>query len=418
MAMKDIASSAATPSGHPWKSLYLPLGLFAIAHTFIFRFLLAIGNQVLFEQASAVFNGQLPYRDFLLEYPPLALAVLLPPRLAGPDTWAYGRAFSYEMLLVDVAILLLLALISGRLRLPAWQPLAVYTAALVAAGSLASQRYDLWPALLVLAALFWFSRGNYTLCWLFLALGFTAKLYPALLAPPLAIYQITRRDCRGLAKGLGLAALAVVLIIVPWLIVSPGGFWESLQYQFGRGLQMESTYASALEVAATLGLTHLTVVFQSGADNVTSPLASTLARLSSFASVLAMVGVWFAYATTRLKARQAQDASGTPQVVDLCTMTLFWALGILAFLLTSKVLSPQFLVWLMPIVALVAVRQRWWVWAMFVAAAALSYYVFPDRYYDLMDFKGTAVAALVLRNLLLLAIALLLLRWGLKHSTA
>lgn len=442
------------------KRSYLPwatLALFAVAHIVVFRLLLSIGNQVFFEEASKVFQGQLPYRDFLLEYPPLSLAVLLPPRLAGPDTWAYGRAFNYEMLVIDLGVLVFIALMSPRLRLPLWQPLAAYTAALFAAGSLASDRYDLWPALLVLAALFCFSIGKYTQCWLFLALGVAAKLYPAILAPPLIIYHIARRDFAGLRKGLVVTTAVAAVVILPWVVISPSGFWESLRYQFDRGLQMESTWASALELGAAFGLTHLSVVFETGADNVVSPLASTIARFAPLAAVLAMAGVWHAYAKAALrspfsKAAEApnsprgrrgtrglpvetgQSLPGTsvipldlpltkgetpdPPRADLTTMVLFWGLAILAFLLTSKVLSPQFLLWLMPLVALAPGRERWMAWALLLVAAGLTHYVFPGGYYNLFQFRLDAVGALVMRNLLLLAIALLLLRWGLHRPRA
>jgi len=396
-------------------TFYLPLFLFAAAHVIIFRFVFDAGNDLLFQQASAVFSGQLPYRDFLLEYPPLTLAVLLPPRLFGADTGLYGRAFSYEMLVLDLGILVLIAATARRMRLPSWQALGAYTAALLALGSLAAQRYDLWPALLVAAAFFCFARGNYTLCWFFLALGVTTKLYPAMLAPLLALYQLKRRDFRGLARGVAAFAVTTIAIVLPWVALSPEGLRTSVYYHLDRGLHMESTYASALLVGQNLGLTNLRVEFVSGSNDVVSSLADKLAGLSAIVAVLALAGVYFAYARKKVVRMAGGALSAWGEAGD---MAIWWSLTLVVFLVSSRVLSPQFLIWLMPLMALVSVRARWWAWALLTVAGAASQYIFPSHYYDLMDFKSVAVAVLVVRNAVLVLLAGLLLRWGLAPSAA
>ena len=47
--------------------------------------------------ADAFADGHLPYRDVQVEYPPLAFAVILPPRLAGSDYDSFTSAFSALM---------------------------------------------------------------------------------------------------------------------------------------------------------------------------------------------------------------------------------------------------------------------------------------------------------------------------------
>ncbi|MEW6033859.1 MAG: glycosyltransferase 87 family protein [Chloroflexota bacterium] len=389
---------------------YLPLLLFAAAHALIFRFLLGSGNSVFSDRASDIFNGLLPYRDFVLEYPPLSLAVLLPPRLFAQDFWGYGRAFSYEMLLLDLAVLVLIYLLALRLGRSPWLALAVYTAVLLSTGSLAAQRYDLFPAALVLLAVYCLSRGKHTWCWAALALGTTAKLYPLLLVPLLGIYQVSRRDYKGLVKGVAAFLIITTGIMLPWVLLSPGGFWESFQFQLVRGLQIESTYASGLLVAENLGSTSLGVEFRHGGIDLVSPSADILARCSTWAMLAALAAVYLLYARSRRRCAGTTQETASQGSQEWNGMLVYFPLAIAAFLLTSKVLSPQFLLWLTPLVPLIGGRGRWWLWLLFIGIGGLTQYIFPHSYYDLMDLKPNAVAALTARNALLVLFTCLLVR--------
>lgn len=392
----------------PW----LPVLVFSVFQLLIFRFLFLGANQVHFEQADNVFKGMLPYRDFLLEYPPLSLAVLLPPRLFGDDTFVYGRYLGYEMMFLDIVAVLLIALTARRLGRSPWLPLLFYTAALLALGALSAQRYDMFPAVLVLLAFYLFVRGDYTWCWVVLALGAAAKLYPIILAPVLAAYQLKKRDYDGLADGLISFAFVLAILFLPWVIIAREGFWESFQYQFSRGLQLETTYASALMVGRVFDWTPLGVEFRHGAIDAVSPLADRLAGIATPLTLLALAAMYVLYWRRGVRS----GAGVQPGLADMTTMLAFWAAIILAFLSTSKVLSPQFLLWVMPLLPLCVSARRWWLWAIFVAAAALSQYIFPYAYYDLMDFKPNAVSALAARNVLLVVLTVLVLLWEARRT--
>jgi len=59
-----------------------------------------------YEYASLTREGQLPYRDFSLEYPPGAFMVFFLPRLFTSSLEAYGQAFAIEMLVFNLIGLL------------------------------------------------------------------------------------------------------------------------------------------------------------------------------------------------------------------------------------------------------------------------------------------------------------------------
>jgi hypothetical protein len=87
------------------------------------------------------------------------------------------------------------------------------------------------------------------------------------------------------------------------------------------------------------------------------------------------------------------------------------AVTLVALLALGKVLSPQFLIWLLPVVPLVAGRRGRWATGVLAAALVVTHVWFPDvyrDYVDLLDARSTAV--LLLRNALLVGL-LAILAW-------
>ncbi len=83
--------------------------------------------------------------------------------------------------------------------------------------------------------------------------------------------------------------------------------------------------------------------------------------------------------------------------------------AVVAFVALGKVLSPQFLIWLLPLVALVPGRRGFASMMLVASACVLTRGWFPDRYWALVrDADGWAVALLLARDLLLVALAALL----------
>jgi hypothetical protein len=77
--------------------------------------------------------------------------------------------------------------------------------------------------------------------------------------------------------------------------------------------------------------------------------------------------------------------------------------AILAFVALGKVLSPQFMIWLAPFAAVLAVWRMWAPALLCAGAFILTLVEFPGRYFDLV-FEDTATIVIVaVRNGLLLA---------------
>src|SRR5205085_5608970 len=151
----------------------------------------------------AIARGNVPYRDFALEYPPGALPMFALPGLAEPGngqdvTTGFRHVFETLLWLCGAAALLAMAVVLhavGATRRRAWAALVFAALAPLAIGSVLLSRYDLWPAALVVAALAALVSGRFRVGSGVLGAAVTAKLYPALLVP-LAVTYVWRREGR------------------------------------------------------------------------------------------------------------------------------------------------------------------------------------------------------------------------------
>jgi len=80
-------------------------------------------------------------------------------------------------------------------------------------------------------------------------------------------------------------------------------------------------------------------------------------------------------------------------------------------MLAGKVLSPQYLLWLYPLLPLLG-RRPLRAWGVFSVALLLSQWIFPAHYYQLVLFKPREIGVLLARNVLLLALRAILLAPG------
>jgi uncharacterized membrane protein len=288
--------------------------------------------------AEKLLDGALPYRDVFVEYPPGAFAVFMPPTAFGAAH--YNAAFKSLMALCGVATLVLLALVLTELRASAARTriaVALFALSPIALGPISLNTYDAWPALLTMLALWLFLRGRLLPAFGVLGLAVSAKVYPLVLVP-LALWFAWRRDgARRAALGLGVLVLVAAAVIAPFAAYAPHGVYESFHAQASRGLQIESLGASVLLVLDRLGLYHARVVetFGVAGRNLSGGAADAVAAGLLMLEALAVVTVWWLYARTRDLYEQ---------------LPLAFAAAVAGFLAFTKVFSPQYLVWLLPLV--------------------------------------------------------------------
>ncbi len=317
-------------------------------------------------------HGLIPYRDFAVEYPPGALPVFLVPA-AFSD---YASAFADLMAVCGVALTIAVAAIDRRA--------ALYAAlAPVLVGSLVLSRFDLWPALLVALALLALVEGSDGTGWAFLGAAVAAKLWPLVLVPLALVWSLRRGRRRAPLVGLAV----VVAVFVPFAVVAPHGLWASVHGQADRPLQIESLGASLLAVVG-----QPQVVTSHGSQNIQGH--GLLAAAFAAVQLLAIVVCWIEFARGP---------------VTRSRLLTYSAAAVCAFVAFGKVLSPQYLLWLVPLVPLVGGKRRWVALALLSAACVLTQVWFPLRYFDYVG--SFHLAGVVLARNLVLATLFLVLAW-------
>jgi uncharacterized membrane protein len=343
--------------------------------------------------AHAVFAGHVPYRDFFMEYPPGALAVFLPPEAFG--TSHYNAAFKALMALCGAATIVVLALVLARVgatRARLWCALLLFALSPVALGPISLNTYDAWPALLTVCALALLLAALPVAALALLGVAFAAKVYPVVLVPPALVYVWRTAGRRRALHSLGAFLSLAAMVIVPFLALAPHGLVESFRAQAGRALQVESLGGSVLGVADRVGWYGAHVVHRTG-HAISYDLAGTLPRVvagvSSFAQVLAVLGVALLYARGRDGPQRLASA---------------FAAAVAGFLAFSRFFSPQYLVWLVPLVVLLEPLE----WALAAVALVLAQ-VWFFHYSDVFALGGY-IWLVALRDLLVVALFVFLCR--------
>jgi uncharacterized membrane protein len=317
-------------------------------------------------------HGLVPYRDFAVEYPPGALAMFILPAAFRN----YAAAFAWEMAVCGLVLIAVVAAIRREA--------AFYVAlAPVLAGSLILSRFDLWPALLTVAALAALLREHHRLGWGLLGAAVAAKLWPLVLVPLVLAWSYRAGRTRAALVGLAVAAA----VFVPFAIVAPHGLWDSLRGQASRPLQIESLGASLFTAFGRPN-----VISSHGSQNVAGHGA--VAALFALLQVAALVALWIAFARG-------------PATGD--RLLRYSAASVCAFIAFGKVLSPQFLLWLIPLVPLVRGRRGLAATGLLSVALVLTQVWFPRRYWNYVFAFHNADVVLA-RNLALVAL-LAVLAW-------
>ncbi|HEY8285183.1 MAG TPA: glycosyltransferase 87 family protein [Chloroflexota bacterium] len=325
------------------------------------------------------------------EYPAPALAVFSLPLL-----WPFAPYASTYMVLVGLLILGVTGYFARRGLLLSAGAFALYV--LVGGWATALERFDLVPGVLVVAALILAERSRFAWAYLLLAGAAVLKVYPGFVAAVLAARQ-WRRDGAFPSRELGGFAAAALAAALPFAILNLRGFLGPLSYDGIRPPQIESIPGSLLWLSGKIGVP-VQVKLTYHSVNVVGSLAGPVSWIATCLFIGGVVLVcWRAW-------------RGTVSLPRSCVLVL------LVMLSTSKILSPQYLLWLFPVAAYVeGLRARW------LLVAVLTLVIFPYGYrLDTSLVKlpehPLFMTSILARNAVLVALTLLYLQKPERASAA
>jgi hypothetical protein len=299
---------------------------------------------VYFESSRWIVKGGTLYGDVFSEYPLLANAIFAAIRWIANTTFPGSRGFEYLWVLTAAVVYafatIRVAAFASFLAATAWlAPASIYFALF---------RYDVYPAVAMLFGLLAIRREGYTAGAIWLGIALALKGYALFMLPALCVFVLHRR---GLVAAVRVTIIAIAPMITSFAVVYAVAGWEGVtspfRFHLGREFNWESSYDALNYVLGTeLQATQIPFV----------PLA-----LQALASL----------AAAGMRPRSFDD---------LVNATIFAIVGYVTF---SVFYSPQFLLWLLPIVSfansrmmiVLAVLLAWVTYAYFPVAWDLTHII-------------------------------------------
>lgn len=412
-----------------------------------------------YKYAGDLASGLWPYRNVTVEYPPLAMLLILLPALpllpfAGiaprPDAafnlpithlptpdpvryGAYGVSFAIEMAIIDA---LTLWLVMRATRRFARNEVVVagagllYTLLAFLSGAV-MQKFDLAVGALLLAAVYALVSRRRGLAWSLLAAAALLKGFPIFAAPVFALYELEMTG-RVRLREAARAALRPVLVGVGWLVgvigaitLAIAGFagWAPLLHsvatQAGRDVEIESLYGSvALALGWLPGMAAETAFHAASLSRVVLSPATAPDLIDPLSMALLGVALAAVYLALWLTLRRRLTYGAATR--EACTLRANQALvmGVamvtLAFTLTFRALPAHYMLDFLPLIPLLELRptrrMALWLGAIIGAAVLGQIITIPAVWTSLVALQPPAVALLVLRNALWVVAALTLAR--------
>ena len=192
--------------------------------------------------------------------------------------------------------------------------------------------WDLWAIVTMLLSIYWFDRKRETLSAVTLAISIATKFFPIVLLLPIAIIFLRRQDIRGAIRYIVLTLSVFVAINIPFALTTPQGWWRFYELN----LERKADWGSLWYALSVLGL--------------------DLAAIN-YLSILTLLIVITAVSIFLLQVERT---------LPLSESALYIFIGVMA---VSKVYSPQFVLWLAPLVIL-ALRDKRdlpWFWGWQIA---------------------------------------------------
>ncbi|MEY9990729.1 hypothetical protein ABIE67_002761 [Streptomyces sp. V4I8] len=324
-------------------------------------------------------TGTFPLDDVTWQYPPAAALPVLSPALVF---WLdYSSAFFVLCFVADLAVLLLLLYVGlrpGRTLRGAW----VWVAGVPLLGPTVYARYDVMVTGVAVAALLAGARHP-RLMGALTAFGAMLKVWPVLL-----LVAARRRSAWGSA------ALTAGGLSVLFAVAMPGAF-AFLTFQRDRGTEVESLGALVFHVARQYGWDGQ-VLLNYGSVEFLGPYVDVVSG-----AALALSGLAFGWLLLwRVRARRFLPHT----LADAAFV------AVLMFVTTSRVISPQYMVWLVGLAAVCLCfrdsRMKLPV-GLVLAASFVTVLEFPVWFSHVVASDALGVTLLFLRNgLLVLATVL------------
>jgi uncharacterized membrane protein len=242
--------------------------------------------------------------------------------------------------------------------------------------------WDMWAVITAVASIYWFDRKKYQWSAIALGISIATKFFPVVLLAPIAIIFFRRRDPITGFKYLLTSLEIWALINIPFALTTPSGWWRFFKLNSERGADFGSLWYS-LQLLGLRISSHGTINF------------ATIA-------LFLILTIW---------------VSGfLLKSLEIPTLASISIIFVTIFTIASKVYSPQYILWLVPLGVIAMRREKdraaFWVWQgtellyhvavwQYLAAVSGSRFGLPATWYAVAGLIRVAGSAFFAYKILL-----------------
>lgn len=362
-----------------------------------------------FPYADALVNGILPYQPYnglRWEYPPLAYLFMVIPRLFTSDPVIYTLIYIIMVLIVTLIGLWLIRKIAMKHDKNAKVLMLAYTASVLFLVSFYFDRFDVIVAVITIAAVYLYMEKKYYWAFILLSIGMFIKLYPGLLFLFFLIPIFANRDFKLGIRCLSIFLVTSIILIIPFILMSPDTYLSFITYHTNRGIQLESVFSSFALMLELFGLTSMQTISSYGSFNLEGGITGVLSAISFPLIIVSLI--FFAIIYYR-KCMVADDMEWGFKTIPMVSLVL-----VLVFILFNKVFSAQYMIWvvglLMPALIYCCDSKQTRSYLLLFTVAAIDTCIMVAYYPALCEHEPELVLILTIRNVLLLVMLILIIR--------
>lgn len=307
-----------------------------------------------YNQSMRLKDGLLPYADFEFEFPPMALLFFAIPGLFTSDLVTYSRLFALQCAVFQaVAIWCVSRMVPDRFGSKRNFVTIVFALMMLVYISESVKKFDGIVMSLTVISLYYFTKGRWGPAYAVIAVAAFTKMYPGFLLVLMMAYNIITSKGGIAAVRTGIiatSAVAAVSFVPLWIAgVSFADSMSFIGYHTGRGFQVESTVATVVQILAFMGITDATIIPSNYTHDVIGPITDALSPYWVMVCMFTVALVSIICFRAMFRDRGGCDAVKlSAMAVLVCT----------TFVLTNKVFSTQYMMWLFPFIALMCCACR------------------------------------------------------------
>ncbi len=353
----------------------------------------------------------LPYRDISFEYPPFLIFPILIPRLLANNYLEYCRYLAALLSAVYLGVLFISYKIWEQIpessKIP-FQKLLFYSLLTVLfLGQLFVTRLDIIPSFICLLSIYSFIKNRWYQAALWICLGFFTKGYTILLAPLFGIILLKEKKY----KALIVCCVGIILFLLSSNLllgkITQGHYFDSFKFHAIRGLQIESTYSSIWMLLSPVCGERIFCYSAHNCANLGSAHVQWILNLIKIIQPLFLLCFYF-YVTKKIFRHSKLSPSDRNLILVESSCLL-----VFLFILTFKVFSAQFIIWLIPLLFLMPFAKQSCLMILFFISLLITQFLFPNFYWMLGDtLHPVGMGLLIIRNFIFILLFVELLRYS------